>query len=392
MARLKATILSIDDEPLVRESLVAFLEDSGYTVLEAENGAIGLQMIFDRKPDLVICDLHMPVMGGLEVLEELNKKGVDIPFIVVSGAGVIGDAVQALQLGAWDYLLKPIVDMATLEHAVFRSLERKQLLNDNESYRSQLELSHAELQESLNILRADQQAGRCMQQQLLPAEEKDIAGYHFSHHVMPSLYLSGDFVDYFQIDDRYIGFYMADVSGHGASSAFVTVLCKSFIDGQITSYQLQRSQDIIFPEKLFSLLNEHLIKAKLGKHVTLFYGVIDLNNNELNYCSSGLLPPPLLVDNQGAHYLAHKGMVLGLVPGQTWQAQTSRFLPGAKLILLSDGILEILPQESIAEKQAYLADFFQQHPHSEVVQVLGALIPESMHSIPDDITLLMVTK
>lgn len=381
----KVTILSIDDEPLVRESLVAFLEDSGYHMLEAENGEQGLQIIHDKNPDLVICDLHMPVMGGLDVLEQLRKESIDIPFIVVSGAGVIGDAVQALQLGAWDYILKPIVDMATLEHAVFRSLERKQLLVDNENYRG-------ELQESLNILKADQEAGRCMQQQLLPAPRKDIAGYHFSYHVLPSLYLSGDFVDYFRIDDSHLGFYMADVSGHGASSAFVTVLCKTFIDGLVTQYQQQHSQDIIDPEKLFIALNNHLINGKLGKHVTLFYGVIDLKNEELRYCSSGLLPPPLLVDENGPHYLAHKGMPIGLVPGQTWQAQTATFKPGTKLILMSDGILEILPQENMDEKQNYLAAFFAEHKSIDIKHALQQLIPETIQTIPDDITLLMVSK
>jgi serine phosphatase RsbU (regulator of sigma subunit) len=385
MVHIKATILSIDDEPLVRESLVAFLEDSGYQMLEAENGEQGLHIIHEQKPDLVICDLHMPVMGGLDVLEQLRKESLDIPFIVVSGAGVIGDAVQALQLGAWDYILKPIVDMATLEHAVFRSLERKQLLNDNENYRS-------ELQESLNILKADQEAGRCMQQQLLPAPRKDIAGYHFSHHVLPSLYLSGDFVDYFRINDNFIGFYMADVSGHGASSAFVTVLCKSFIDGLVTQYQQQHNQDIIDPEKLFNVLNTHLITAKLGKHLTLFYGVIDLLREELCYCASGILPPPLLIDEEGAHYLAHKGMPIGLVPGQSWQAQTIPFKQKAKLILMSDGILEILPQDNIDDKQNYLAHFFAEHKNIDIKQALKLLIPESLQTIPDDITLLMVSK
>lgn len=385
MVQIKATILSIDDEPLVRESLVAFLEDSGYHMLEAENGEQGLQVIHEQKPDLVICDLHMPVMGGLDVLEALRKEAVDIPFIVVSGAGVIGDAVQALQLGAWDYILKPIVDMATLEHAVYRSLERKQLLVDNENYR-------AELQESLNILKADQEAGRCMQQQLLPAPKKDIAGVHFSHHVLPSLYLSGDFVDYFRIDEKHLGFYMADVSGHGASSAFVTVLCKSFIDNLLSQYQQQHNQDIIDPEKLFAALNAHLIKAKLGKHVTLFYGVIDLATSQLCYCSSGILPPPLLVNEKGAHYLEHKGMALGLVPDHTWQSQLAPFDSGTKLILLSDGILEILPQNNIDEKQDFLADFFARNQQMDIPQTLTQLIPESLHSIPDDITLLMVSK
>lgn len=392
MVQIKATILSIDDEPLVRESLVAFLEDSGYQVLEAENGEEGLKMIHDRKPDLVICDLHMPVMGGLDVLEQLKKEALDIPFIVVSGAGVIGDAVHALQLGAWDYLVKPIVDMATLEHAVYRSLERKQLLNDNEKYRAQLEASHAELQESLNILKADQEAGRLMQQQLLPAASKTFANYQFSHFILPSLYLSGDFVDYFKIDDRYLGFYMADVSGHGASSAFVTVLCKSFIDGLLMQYQQKHNQDIIAPEKLFASLNAHLISANLGKHVALFYGVIDMTQSQLQYCCAGLLPPPLLIDEQGSHYLSYQGMVLGLIPEQTWEVQKTALALGAKLILLSDGILEILPQNNIDEKQKYLADFFVHNIQVSIPEALQQLIPESVQSIPDDITLLMVSK
>ncbi len=392
MAQIKATILSIDDEPLVRESLVAFLEDSGYRVLEAENGEQGLQIIRENTPDLVICDLHMPVMGGLEVLEQLRSLSIDIPFIVVSGAGVIGDAVQALQLGAWDYLVKPIADMATLEHAIFRSLERKQLLNDNVLYRSQLETSHAELQESLNILKADQQAGRIIQQQLLPPEEKNIAGLHFSHRILPSLYLSGDFVDYFQIDDRYIGCYMADVSGHGASSAFVTILCKSFIDGQVTQYQQHHSQVVIAPEQLFAALNEHLIKVNLGKHVALFYGVIDKNKGELKYCSSGLLPPPFLISEGRAQFLSHKGMALGLVPEQQWGAQSVPFTAGNTLILLSDGILEVLPQPTLEEKQSFLADFFVQHPGMTIRAALAQLIPEAMQTLPDDITLLMVSK
>ncbi len=216
--------------------------------------------------------------------------------------------------------------------------------------------------------------------------------YHFSHHVLPSLYLSGDFVDYFRIDDNHLGFYMADVSGHGASSAFVTVLCKSFIDGLLVQYQQQHSQEIIDPEKLFAALNTHLIKGKLGKHVTLFYGVIDLAESQLHYCSSGILPPPLLVDEQGAHYLEHKGMALGLVPGQTWSAQTAAFNPGTKLILLSDGILEILPQNNMDEKQQYLANFFAHNKHIDIPQALQQLIPESTQSVPDDITLLMVSK
>jgi serine phosphatase RsbU (regulator of sigma subunit) len=85
-------------------------------------------------------------------------------------------------------------------------------------------------------------------------------------------------------------------------------------------------------------------------------------------------------------------MPIGLVPGQSWQAQTIPFKQKAKLILMSDGILEILPQDNIDDKQNYLAHFFAEHKNIDIKQALKLLIPESLQTIPDDITLLMVSK
>ncbi len=82
------------------------------------------------------------------------------------------------------------------------------------------------MQASLNLLQEDQNAGRQVQMNMLPVTPWSIEGLEFSHRIIPSLYLSGDFVDYFRVDERRVAFYLADVSGHGASSAFVTVLLK----------------------------------------------------------------------------------------------------------------------------------------------------------------------
>src|SRR5690606_39405532 len=89
-----------------------------------------------------------------------------------------------------------------------------------------LEATNRELQASLHLLQEDQDAGRQVQISLLPATPWEADSFSFAHQIIPSLYLSGDFVDYFRVDERRIAFYLADVSGHGASSAFVTVLLK----------------------------------------------------------------------------------------------------------------------------------------------------------------------
>jgi DNA-binding response OmpR family regulator len=92
-------ILVIDDEVYIRDSVIGFLEDFGFEVFEAENGQLGIEAYETRQPDLILCDLRMPVMDGLEVLARVKEKQDGTPIIIVSGAGNIADTVEALRLG-----------------------------------------------------------------------------------------------------------------------------------------------------------------------------------------------------------------------------------------------------------------------------------------------------
>lgn len=133
------TILVIDDEPMIRQIFTAFLKQWGYLTLEAENGQEGLD-VFDReKIDLVLTDLDMPVLGGLEVLAYIHKHSPETPVIIISGAGELDDAVQSVKLGAWDYLTKPISNMAILENTISRCMEKVHLVRENKMYQKHLE-------------------------------------------------------------------------------------------------------------------------------------------------------------------------------------------------------------------------------------------------------------
>ncbi len=133
------TILAIDDEPVIRENIALYLQDSGFSVIQAENGRQGLEIIETEHPDAILLDLRMPEMDGLEFLDRIHTRAPDIPVIVVSGTGVLQDAIEALRSGAQDFITKPILDMAVLEHGVRRALERSRLLFENRRYREQLE-------------------------------------------------------------------------------------------------------------------------------------------------------------------------------------------------------------------------------------------------------------
>jgi len=127
MSGQSLTILTVDDEEMIRETIASYMENRGFRVLQAANGREGLEVFAANRPDLVLVDLRMPEMDGLEVLQRLQEQSPDTPTIVVSGTGVIHDAMEAVKRGAWDYLTKPIQDMEVLGVAVDKALERANL-------------------------------------------------------------------------------------------------------------------------------------------------------------------------------------------------------------------------------------------------------------------------
>ena len=100
-------ILIIDDEKAIRAALRDILEHEKHTVEEAEDGAAGLAVAKRLKFDLVLCDIKMPKMDGIEVLENLHEYDPDLPVVMISGHGSIDTAVDALRKGAFDFIQKP---------------------------------------------------------------------------------------------------------------------------------------------------------------------------------------------------------------------------------------------------------------------------------------------
>lgn len=152
MQPTQAVILTIDDEVLVRKSIKAYLEDYDYAVIEASDAREGLQICRQHRVDVVLLDVRMPEMNGIEVLKEIRNDKNDIPVIMLSGASNVDDVVTALRLGAQDYLTKPIIDMSILKHAVEKAINHVQLRRENELYKDQLESHVEEKTEKLEVL------------------------------------------------------------------------------------------------------------------------------------------------------------------------------------------------------------------------------------------------
>lgn len=134
-------ILVIDDEDGLRRSLCAYLEDLGYDALDAANGLEGLARMRSAMPGLaaVIVDLNMPVLDGYGFLRQAKDEAPELPIIVLSGVGVVDDALQAVRLGAWDFLTKPLHNFSILEHTLGKVMEKARLIRENREYQTNLE-------------------------------------------------------------------------------------------------------------------------------------------------------------------------------------------------------------------------------------------------------------
>lgn len=137
--RKMPVILVADDEPAIRRFLQKRLSSWHYNVVTAESGARAMAIIEAQAPDAVITDLFMPDGDGFGLLDHIKKTLPQLPVVVLSGQGERGDVIQALRLGAWDYLYKPIDETSFLHMAIERVLEKARLLKENHAYRKHLE-------------------------------------------------------------------------------------------------------------------------------------------------------------------------------------------------------------------------------------------------------------
>ncbi|HSH71707.1 MAG TPA: sigma-54 dependent transcriptional regulator [Methylophilaceae bacterium] len=135
MSQIKR-ILAVDDEPSMRRLLEISLKQAGYQPVLAQDGYEAIAILRQGGADLVVSDLHMPGMDGLRLLETMNKENIEIPVIIVTAQGEIATAVQAMKLGASDYILRPF-DLETLEIAITRALSVTRLKIENQFLREE---------------------------------------------------------------------------------------------------------------------------------------------------------------------------------------------------------------------------------------------------------------
>ncbi|MDP6629847.1 MAG: SpoIIE family protein phosphatase [Kiritimatiellia bacterium] len=247
------------------------------------------------------------------------------------------------------------------------------------------------LEDSLQKLRDDEEAGKSIQTSLLPPPIEQIGPLVFSRYLEPSFYVSGDFVDYFRIDEKHVGFYIADVSGHGVSSAFITVLLKSFMSYARERFMNGEEQVVLDPAMLLTRLNTELLGQDVGKHLTLFYGVIESDTNRLTFASGGQFPYPIMLSGGTADRMKVKGTPLGMFPFSTYE-NTELDLPTSFVCaFFSDGVLDLLDQDGLMDRQQHLESVVEQSD-GDIGRMVKRLNLAGQTMPPNDISVLTVQR
>ena len=148
-------ILVIDDERSIRNSMKDILQYEGYEVVLAENGMEGLVSVKSEKPDIVFCDIKMPKMEGIEVLERIKEFSADTPVIMISGHGTIDTAIEAIRKGAYDFIEKPL-DLNRILITIKNATDKHLLIHETKTLKNKVSKKYDMIgnSEALNHIRA----------------------------------------------------------------------------------------------------------------------------------------------------------------------------------------------------------------------------------------------
>ncbi|MCE0734186.1 SpoIIE family protein phosphatase [Halomonas sp. G15] len=379
MDRPKQLIGVIDEPGPARDALAETIARDGLAVV-----AVSRAEELPTGVDLVVAHVRaVPARDWPGLCERL-------PTLVVSDTRDAPDLLSAVDAGLVDYIVEPCRHGQLLRRMIRKVIRLRALEEARRGDQTRLEELNETLETHLAMLRLDQQAGGQIQRKMLPPRPQTLGGVTCDYWFAPYLYLSGDFLDFHLLDERFLLFYFADVSGHGASSAFVTVLLKYLANRWQNEWDGEHPEAL--PARWLADLNRELLDTGIGKHATLFVGIIDLERRYLHYSLGAQLPMPLLVVDGKVTTLAGEGMPVGLFPGAEYPTLGCSLPGNFHLWLCSDGVLECLPGDTLDSR---LRELEQQVQASATLADLRANLALDLtpgeEALPDDLTIMMLS-
>lgn len=331
----KPRILVVDDEPAFIYQTQECLEKHGYEVVTARNGKDALAIADRQNIDLILLDVIMPALNGVEVTKILkrNPRTMEIPVIVVSTMTEYKDRVEFFRIGANDYMPKPIdngelIARAELQLQVVRLRSELEMANQ-----ALLQKNHM-LEQHVARIEHDLGVARKVQRSLLPAQESQFPGVTVQLRHLSCEDLGSDFIDYIFDESGTLHMIIADVSGHGIASALLAAQLKVLFL-TMTRRNLQPAH---FMEEINGL-SQHFLTEEY--YFTAIYLQYRKSTGQLALVNGG--HPPLLMYEKATGTIKQvesKNAPLGFFPNEHYEESQLAPQAGDVIVLYTDGLTE----------------------------------------------------
>jgi serine phosphatase RsbU (regulator of sigma subunit) len=339
------------------KSGIAYVKKESARIDESENG-------------IYICDFVPLYPRLLEKLRILSRNGNPVISLY---RGV--DAAKK----RYDFILYiPASTTSTVLRQLVRWLSMKEKSsNMSRSVHDQLEIRKREMVRELALASE-------LQKSMLPKKFPSDIPFNFAHKYVPHEYIGGDFFDVIRIDATRVGLIIADVSGHGASAAFIVAMLKILLN--------HNAPNESSPARTLEKINKELCVMIQEHFVTAFYAVIDTDTLECKYCNAGHPRQFLIKRNGTIAELSPNGFLIGMFDSVRYENVSVQLSGGDRLFCYTDGIIEVVDNEGIPFGFERLAIMIEENKNKDIVQMSGDVLTQIIMYMkgtvfPDDITI-----
>ncbi|MGF1695968.1 response regulator [Vibrio kyushuensis] len=289
----KKLILLVDDDPIFRRITSGYLESQGYDIVEAENGLEGLQKLRVDEPDLIICDLAMPILNGIEFAEEVSLEYPSLPLIVVSATDDMSDVAKALKFGIKDFLPKPMTNFEHLGSAIESTMEdSSDHMSDMRDFSTQWFQvdgggdmpEEQELHWHLEYLQENPSAARDLLHALLPDKDTSQGIWKCNYRLLQSTDVMPLVFDYAWLMNGQFVFYLVDASSSEEHGAATTLLVRALFHDYLRNLKCFNA-DL---KDLSAIIEKGIECSECAKPVNALFGIADLSEGSLTILPAGL--------------------------------------------------------------------------------------------------------
>lgn len=376
-----ASILVVDDEKSITFLLSEVLKKDGHTVRQLSDGKLVGDELKKHSYDLVVSDMHMKEVGGIEVLKVVKSKDKNTEVLILTGHGTVATAVEAMKLGAFEYLTKPI-DMEEFRLKVQKALERRQ-------FKLQIERQQQELLAYQEMIKKDLSLAEQVQRSLVPPPI-NLPAIEVQVKYLPMIGVGGDFADVYYDGEENVYVTLVDVTGHGITAALMV--------NRICSEIRKLVREHLQPQSILYHVNNFILQTfdGMAMFLTMFSGVINLRKGSFTYAGSAH-PAAILWRSRENKFsrLDSQNVIIGYDKRKENHFVQDIVMVGAddKIIMYTDGIIEA---EDGRGKQLGIDGFINFFKPSiylstnEIIEsIINGIYEYSPYSLKDDVYLII---